>query len=238
MKQHTLIDWDDVRKRIRDSERALQATLCPDDNALRNVLEHRARALAHRRNEGEATTSRLSLLAFLLGADRFAVELKYVAEVGPLKRYTLMPGGPPELAGVFAHRGEARSVLDLAVILGRSASADLNTSYFIHLRWAGSDLRIRVDGLDQVLQLSKADVLKSDSGNAGLPADFLSGFTRDGVIVLQVEALLTRASMSSTHVERHSPIPIGKSPSVQKNNSRTVEAPSQAQEPPRMENKS
>ncbi|MNO95216.1 CheW-like domain protein [compost metagenome] len=63
-------------------------------------------------SRSEADRARLYLL-FRLGRDRYALDVREVAEVLPLGAFKRVPEAPAWVAGLHAHRGELLPVLDL-----------------------------------------------------------------------------------------------------------------------------
>jgi len=61
---------------------------------------------------------RQSHLVFSAGTSWYAVPADCAAEVVSLPDLTRVPGAPPHLLGVFAHRGEVIPVVDLAILVG------------------------------------------------------------------------------------------------------------------------
>src|SRR6478672_675051 len=68
----------------------------------------------------ESRTS-ASHLVFACGTSWFAVPSDRAAEVVTFPELTRVPGAPPHLLGVFAHRGEVIPVIDLAQLTGATA---------------------------------------------------------------------------------------------------------------------
>lgn len=64
------------------------------------------------------TQTRQSHLVFSCGQSWYAVPADRAAEVVSFPELTRVPGAPPHLLGVFAHRGEVIPVVDLATLLG------------------------------------------------------------------------------------------------------------------------
>ena len=69
----------------------------------------------------DATENRPSHLVFASGASWYAVPSERAAEVVSFPELTRVPGAPPHVLGVFAHRGEVIPVVDLAVLAGGKA---------------------------------------------------------------------------------------------------------------------
>ena len=57
-------------------------------------------------------------LVFACGESLYAVPAERAAEVVSLPQLTRVPGAPPHLLGVFAHRGEVIPVIDIALLVG------------------------------------------------------------------------------------------------------------------------
>jgi purine-binding chemotaxis protein CheW len=64
------------------------------------------------------TEQRQSHLVFSCGSSWYAVPADRAAEVVSFPELTRVPGAPPHLLGVFAHRGEVIPVVDLATLAG------------------------------------------------------------------------------------------------------------------------
>jgi purine-binding chemotaxis protein CheW len=57
-------------------------------------------------------------LVFACGNSLYAVPAERAAEVVSLPQLTRVPGAPPHLLGVFAHRGEVIPVIDIGTLVG------------------------------------------------------------------------------------------------------------------------
>jgi chemotaxis-related protein WspB len=67
-------------------------------------------------------------LLFELGNDRYALDVRQIAEVLPLVGVKQIPGAPPALIGLFNYRGNPVPVIDLAqLVLGRPAARRMST---------------------------------------------------------------------------------------------------------------
>ncbi len=203
MKQKRVIDWPGVRRRMQASTEALHDALHPNDEAIRDAFERSAQRLAERTLEGADSDDALAVLVFRLGTDRYAVKLNEVAEVGPLRRYTRVPGGPSELFGVISHRGEIRSVINLGRLLGRESEQQIKHGFFVHVRTGAREIRLRVDELDQVLDLRTADIISVKEADVRLPDHFVTGLTRDGIAILQADALFSASRALKVTQERY-----------------------------------
>ncbi len=70
----------------------------------------------------------MQALAFQVGADQVALDVRAVVEVVPRVRLRQPAGGPPWLAGLFVYRGQVVPVLDLFRLVGAGeCPADLSS---------------------------------------------------------------------------------------------------------------
>jgi hypothetical protein len=116
------IDWALVRTRVRASEAALEEAAADNPVRLEAAYRERAVRLAKVEARPKAAAAGLPALVFRLNKERYAIELKEVAEVLPLAGCTPVPGSPPEFLGVINLRGELRAVLDLGRLLALSGN--------------------------------------------------------------------------------------------------------------------
>ena len=67
-------------------------------------------------------------LIFELGTDRYALDVRQIAEVLPLVEVKQIPRAPQAISGLFAYRGALVPVIDLSQLtLGRPAARRLST---------------------------------------------------------------------------------------------------------------
>lgn len=196
MNVQSKINWTHVHDRLQACDQALQGALHPDDASMEATFGRRARQLAKRRSVAQETSDALRLLVFRLGQDQYAFPLNDVAEVGPLTRCTPVPGGPPALHGVISHRGEVRSVVDLAYVLNRQ-SADTQRGFFMHLRSEHQDIRVRVESLEQVVHAMPDQLIAPEDAVVGVPKAWVRCVHRDGIVILRAEALCRQCVAAS-----------------------------------------
>lgn len=196
IKEHTTIDWADVKKRLAASEAALQAVMSPDADAIRQALDRRARRLAAAGSESADQADAIACLMMHVGRDRVAVEITWVEEVGRLLSCTAVPSASSHLCGIFAHNGEVRSVLDLGSLLDRASSAVSRDGYFVHLRHEDAEMRVRVDEVSHVFRASVDALSTQAADDVGLPTGSVRGVFRDGTVLLRVGHLFEKAGLT------------------------------------------
>jgi len=97
----------------------------PSPEERRRILEARARAIASARETAALAT--LSVVAFGVGGERYAVAVEEVLEILDARGLSPLPAAPPWLLGAAVARARVVPVLDLRQLLGldRGGMADL-----------------------------------------------------------------------------------------------------------------
>lgn len=183
------VDWSAIRRRVEAAGQALAGGEALGDEEMRRILESRARALA-RPAEQPGARERLDLVAFSLGAERYAIELRHVVEVFRLTNLSRLPGASAPVFGVTAWRGTLLTLLDLRVILGVPAERldDLRIAVVLGDRQA--PVGLLADGGEDLLVVDRQAVSPAPEGVA-VKRDYVRGITADAVVLLDTERLLT-----------------------------------------------
>ncbi len=177
------VDWQRLREALAPkpepgpAERAEQ---------IRRVLAERAKKYAAEALNGELESGR-DVLAFRCAGERFAVECRYVIEVGS-RELTRVPGAPSRLVGLANLRGEILPVFDLLRVLGRDAEVG-DSPHLIVLGAGAPEVGILAQSLDGVLRLQERE-LRALPNPSSLPEPVAPGVTADAVTVLDVKLLL------------------------------------------------
>jgi purine-binding chemotaxis protein CheW len=179
------VDWDLVRSRLRSSEHALEEAISESPQRIHAAYRLRAAWLAKGRGDQTPRPASLPVLVFRLGQERYAIEIKEVAEVFRLQHCTPVPGSPPPFAGVVNLRGELRAVLDLARLLKLPESADKHSGYVLLLRRHGQEIGLKVEHVEELREIVPKELsLAPDS-------KYLLGLAPDMLMLLSVPAVLS-----------------------------------------------
>lgn len=166
----------------------------PADDYVHGVLVERARALA-RAPQDDGNEDDLLVLGFTIGEQRFAVEARWVREVGRAPVVSRVPWAPSAVVGVINVRGEVLAVADLGRLLG-ATGARTATSVVI-LEGAGPPVALLVDDVEDIATFPAGSViLPPDDGEA--PAAPLTLFVSPDAVVLDGHAVLTDARLFSS----------------------------------------
>jgi purine-binding chemotaxis protein CheW len=176
-------DWQRLREAL-----APKAEPDPAERAeqIRRVLSERAERYAAQALAAEVEAGR-DVLGFRCAGERFAVECRYVIEVGS-RELTRVPGAPPRLLGLANLRGEILPVFDLLRALGR-AGDDSQGSHLIVLGAGVPEVGILAQSLDGVARLEDRELRVLPNPSA-LPDSVVLGVTSDAVTVLDIKVLL------------------------------------------------
>jgi len=180
------INWDNVRSRLAQSQLALERALVADPQRIEDVYRQRAAQLARPRARSVTTAGESYVQVFLLGTQRYALEIAELAEVMPLVKYTPVPGAAPEFLGVINLRGDIRPVVDLSGLLGLTNERIAAPGYLLLLR--KQPVGLRVDGLEHIQLIRPKDLCVPNGAEPS--ARYSQGVTLDKLIVLRGEALL------------------------------------------------
>jgi len=162
------------------------------DEQKKKVLRERARALAQRVTK-ESEEGFLEVLEFRLAHESYALELRHIREVLPLRELTPLPGLPPFILGVIHLRGEVLSVMDLKRFfeLPFKGLTDLNRVIILESRTM--TFGVLADVIVGVRRLPHGLIQPTLPTLTGIRADYLKGVSEDGVIILNAERILADA---------------------------------------------
>ena len=151
-----------------------------DPARMRAIFRARAAALTSEPASRKTATSGVLALVFLLGHERYAIELQALAEVLAHPGCTSVPGSRPEFAGVMNLRGELRPVVSLGPLLGQAPG---ETAGYVLVTHRGIGFEVgRVEGL---LEIHREELTRTVEGR------FYQGLSAGQVMLLDMEALLS-----------------------------------------------
>ncbi|ATB44047.1 chemotaxis protein CheW [Cystobacter fuscus] len=188
MKQRGL-DWSAAYRRLARLAASTEASLQSDPEQEQAVLDERARRLSRTAEPTAAPGHQLELVLFHVDEQDYALETRFVREVlRTSEQRVLLPGAPPQLRGVTLLHGEVLAVVELAPLFGRPAPTQHGPVLVLGLNRA--ELGLRVDHVQEVLSLTRDSLLPPPAALNGQERTLVSGITREGIIVLEGEALL------------------------------------------------
>ena len=159
------------------------------------ILKKRAQKLAQKISTGKNLLTGITVVEFRIAHEIYALELKRIRIIHPLKKLTFIPGVPDFIRGVINLRGEIISVVDLKVFFDLPDQEFTNLSQVIILTSDEMEFGILAEEVLCVAEISKNDIQPSLPTLTGIRADYLKGVTGNGIVVLDIERLLTDEKM-------------------------------------------
>jgi purine-binding chemotaxis protein CheW len=173
-----------VRSRLRESERAMDEALTESPARVETAYHQRAARLAKRQEAQKPFVAGVPAMLLRLGSERYAVELKEVAEVLPFLACTPAPGSPPSFLGMIDLRGELRAVLNMNYLLGIAEGPDGGSGFVLLLRRHSQKIGVKVDGIEDLIEVRPEDL--------SLPAcgKYAKGSGTGAMMMLNLDAVL------------------------------------------------
>jgi purine-binding chemotaxis protein CheW len=120
----------------------------------------------------------LELFRLAIGQQGVAVEVGLIHEVVRTPPVAPLPGAPPFLIGVAAHRGDVVAVVDLARLLGRGQTRLSGRSRLAIARSDGMVVGILADEVTGLVRFPAGALHSAPLGAEG--AEFISGVVEEG----------------------------------------------------------
>jgi purine-binding chemotaxis protein CheW len=156
-----------------------------------DILRARARSLARRPAiEGaDAPGTSVEVLEFRLGSDRYAIEVRHVRGVHPLRNMTPLPCTPPFVLGIVSVRGRMLPVISLKRFFDLPDGGLTDLHRVVMVRHGDMEFGLPAD-IDVVVRRIEPAHLQSPP--VILDPDIarcVAGITTDGLAVLDIPSL-------------------------------------------------
>ncbi|MBI4455115.1 MAG: purine-binding chemotaxis protein CheW [Acidobacteria bacterium] len=163
----------------------------PSPEQTKKILKARAEALAREPEENTAVNEPIEIVEFLLAHERYGIESSYVGEVYPLKEFTPLPCTPAFVLGVVNVRGKMTSVIDMRKFFGLPDGGLTDLNKVIVVRAGAMELGILADRIVDARSVPLRDLQTSLPTLTDIRAAYLKGVTRERLIVLDAEKILS-----------------------------------------------
>jgi purine-binding chemotaxis protein CheW len=184
------VDWQQIRRRLAETERALSRGVDTDPAERRAILDRRARALGAPVPPVPRRGTGIDVVEFMLAEQRHAIEASFVHEVLSLKELTGVPCTPAFVSGIINAHGRIIAVIDLKRFFewAESGLSDLNKVVILQHRDVA--FGILADSIVGTRWLSLADLQAVPPGLVGRRDHCVRGITPQRTLVLDAGRLL------------------------------------------------
>ncbi len=155
-----VVDFQALRQKLDRAEHVLQDGDLGEDRAA--ILAERAAQVARTREE--ALTGAMSVLAFRIGGERYAVEVGAVFPVVDAAGLNPLPAMPNWVLGAILARTRVVPVLDLRALLGLEGGGMSDLAKIVVLEDGADLFGIAVEDLEGRLDLEREKLAESSEG--------------------------------------------------------------------------
>lgn len=170
-------------------EAAPAANAAPDELSVRAVLERRAAELA-RVPDSLSSAEFTEFVVFRVGGETYAVAASSVSSVFKLCEMAVVPGAPVFVRGLTLFKGQVLPVLDLRVLIGASAGALSDLARVVAIGGELAEFGLLADSIEGIRRVTPDQTLPAPRQSDTDRTPFVSGMTRDAVLLLDADALV------------------------------------------------
>jgi purine-binding chemotaxis protein CheW len=158
---------------------------------IRTILKNRAIAMAQEPEQKRAASATIEVITFTLAAETYGIESAFVREVYLLRDYTPLPGVPPYVFGIINVRGQILPVVDLKKFFNLPEKGLGELNKVIILRNDQMEFGILADEVHGTQAIELEDIQVVPPTVSGIGEEYLKGVTKESLIVLNAERLLS-----------------------------------------------
>jgi len=125
--------------------------------------------------------STVDVVEFVLGGERYALDIQLAREIVEMIPITPIPRAPPYISGVINLRGEITNIMNLNTLLGLPPQETRENQKIIVLvpeAASGSNVGIIVDEVTSVLQIAETDIEHLGEGLSSEVSSFVKGIIK------------------------------------------------------------
>ncbi len=160
-----------------------------NQDKMAEIFRKRAADLAGRKPPASKQDHGKQVLVFVLGDERYALELEELSGVFPFHNYTPVPKSDKMICGIINIRGELRCVVELSSLLGLDTPGGDEAGYILILK--KSKLGLRVHGIDQILYVRKKDAADIKKKDHFVLAQYGNAVFQENVVLLNSAKLMS-----------------------------------------------
>ncbi len=125
--------------------------------------------------------STVDVVEFVLGGERYALDIHLAREIVEMIPITPIPRAPPYISGVINLRGEITNIMNLNTLLGlppREIQESQKIIVLVPEAASGSNVGIIVDEVTSVLQVAERDIERLGEGLSSEVSGFVKGIIK------------------------------------------------------------
>jgi purine-binding chemotaxis protein CheW len=125
--------------------------------------------------------STVDVVEFVLGGERYALDIQLAREIVEMIPITPIPRAPPYISGVINLRGEITNIMNLNTLLGlpnRDVRDNQKIIVLVPEAASGSNVGIIVDEVTSVLQVAETDIEHLGEGLSSEVSSFVKGIIK------------------------------------------------------------
>jgi purine-binding chemotaxis protein CheW len=189
------MDWAEVHRRLEAAATTLERVITPGIDDKKRLLKARAKKLSQEAIQVNAGQQCIEIVEFQLAGEKYGIEASNVREVYPLKELVPVPGTPPFFLGITSVRGQILSVIDIKKLFNLPDKGLTELDKIVIVRSGDEELGIRADVILGMQSIPRGDIQAPLPALTGIREKFLSGITKDTVIILDIQKLLKDESL-------------------------------------------
>jgi purine-binding chemotaxis protein CheW len=151
------------------------------------------------KGDKELFESPLEVVEFLLASEHYGIDLAHIREIHALSELTPLPGTPAFVMGLANVRGQILSVIDIKKFFGLPEKGLTDLNKVIVVRTQQMELGILADVVLGVRAIGLSELQTSLPTLTGIRAEYLRGITKDPLVVLDVEKILSDEKIVVNH---------------------------------------
>jgi purine-binding chemotaxis protein CheW len=157
----------------------------------KEILKSRALELAKEQRQEENSEQIISVVEFLLADEKFGIELIYIREIYPLKEITFLPCVPAFVLGIINARGQIISVINLKKFFDLPEKGLTSLDRILIINDSKMGFGVLADDIIGIRSIPVEEIQASLPTLKGIRDEYLKGITKDRLIILDIQKLLS-----------------------------------------------
>lgn len=188
-----MVDLAKIRQKAKKKKEAVVVP-SPDDK-LQKYLEQVGTPRFPEEAVVETARDEIELLTFILGAERYAIEVDDVVEITATRPCTRVPNAARGTVGIFSLRGQIVTLLDIRSKLKQAAAPNIKDPRIVVVRDGNGLAGFEVDRVLRPSRIEKESIEEQPVVAAAEESEFVRGVVRSEeslTIVLDLAKLMNQ----------------------------------------------